>query len=47
MSRGEYAGFGKPENTAELAPLLSARALKCYRSFRKRSGPKKTRDNRR
>lgn len=26
MSRGEYAGIGRPENVAELAPLLKARA---------------------
>jgi hypothetical protein len=26
MSRGEYAGIGKPEHTAELAPLLRTRA---------------------
>ena len=26
MSRGEYAGFGKPHQTAELAPLLRTRA---------------------
>jgi hypothetical protein len=26
MSRGEYAGIGKPENIAELAPLLRTRA---------------------
>jgi len=26
MSRGEYAGFGEPENIAELAPLLRTRA---------------------
>jgi hypothetical protein len=27
MSRGEYAGIGKPENVAELAPLLATRAM--------------------
>ncbi len=27
MSRGEHAGIGKPENIAELAPLLRTRAI--------------------
>jgi hypothetical protein len=26
MSRGEYVGFGKPEDAAKLAPLLGTRA---------------------
>ena len=45
MSRGEYAGIGKPENIAELAPLLHTRATMLQELSEQVTGPKRARDN--